>query len=169
MPSLARRFAASLTRRRSTPPSLRRRRAVGLGLGLACVLAIGPALPSAADDAELRVANARVPLPVGGEAPSVYFAIQSRSEETRTIVGASSPRAESVTIRRTAVVDGQWASEAMPDGLPIPPRGAAAFAPRGLFLRMLGAENLSPGEQIEIVLEFANGEQLAFEAVVEDG
>jgi len=135
---------------------------------LSLALAFGVAAPSLAEDSELRIANGRIPLPEGSEDPSVHFAIQSRAKETRTIVGASSPRAVSVSIRRTAVVDGQWDSVAMPDGMPIPAGGAVAFAPRGLFLRMVGAEKFKAGEKVEIVLEFANGEKLGFEAVVSD-
>ena len=119
-----------------------------------------------ADD--FRVANGRISLPIGQEDPSVYFVIQSKSKETRTLVGASSPRSESVSIRRTAVIDGQWGSEAMPEGMAIPAGGAVAFAPRGLFLRMLSAETLIEGDIVPIVLEFANGESLSFDAVAKD-
>lgn len=158
MPSLARRPLETRT--------TRLRRVAGLGLAIGLTVAL--ARPVVAGESALRVANARIPLPIGQEAPVVHFAIQNRSEETRTIVGASSPRAESVSIRRTAVVDGQWGSVGMPEGMPIPPGGAVAFAPRGLFLRLLGAGALSSGDAVEIVLDFANGEKLSFEAVVAD-
>ncbi len=154
-------------RRRGLRPATTRAAGAML-LSLALAFAFGVAAPSFAEDSELRVANGRIPLPEGAEDPSVHFAIQSRSKETRTLVGASSPRATAVSIRRTAVVDGQWDSVAMPDGMPIPAGGAVAFAPRGLFLRMTGAERFMAGEKVEIVLEFANGEKLRFEAVVSD-
>ena len=133
---------------------------------LAVFLVLAPSLlPSAALASDLRVANGRVQMPLSHEAPSAYFVIQSRSDETRTILGASSPRCESIAIRRTAVVDGRWASEAMPNGMSIPPRASVAFAPRGLFLRLMAADALTEGESIPIVLKFADGEELAFDAV----
>ena len=125
----------------------------------------GGLIPSAALASDLRVANGRVQMPLSDEAPSAYFVIQSRSEETRTIIGASSPRCESIAIRRTAIVDGRWGSESMPEGMSIPPRASVAFAPRGLFLRLMSADALTEGESIPIVLEFADGEELAFDAV----
>ena len=134
--------------------------------GLLTLLITGLALPALASD--LKVANGHIPLPMPREDPSVYFVVQSRSKETRTIVGAHSTRAESVEIRRTSVVDGQWDSVAMPDGMPVPAGGAVAFAPRGLFLRMSGTGQLAIGEKVPIVLELDGGEELAFEAVVED-
>ena len=56
----------------------------------------------------------------------------------------------------------------MPDGMAIPPGGAVAFAPRGLFLRMMSAERLATGDVVPITLKFANGESVSFDAVATD-
>lgn len=114
----------------------------------------------------LRVANGRVELPIGREDPSAYFVIQNRSSETRTIIGATSARAESVALRRATVRDGRMASEALPE-MAIPAGGAVAFAPRGLFLRLMNAEPLAAGETVPIELVLKDGGRVAFEAVVE--
>jgi len=136
-------------------------------LGPILLFVFSVAFAGAASASDLRIANGRIVLPMGGESPSVYFAIQSKSKETRTIVGASSPRAESVVIRRTAVDEnGQWGSQGMPEGMPIPPNAAVAFAPRGLFLRMMSPDALVAGETVEIILEFKDGERVPFEATV---
>jgi copper(I)-binding protein len=137
-----------------------------IAIRLVCAAILLAATPALASD--LVVANGRIPLPILDEPPSVHFAIQSKSAETRTIVGAHSPRCESIEIRRTAVVDGQWDSVPMPEGMPIPPGGAVAFAPRGLFLQLNGAEALAAGDSVPIVLELDGGEELAFDAVVQD-
>ena len=123
---------------------------------------------SAASASDLKVANGWISLPIGKEDPSAYFVLQSRTKKTRTIISATSARAESVSIRRTAVIEGQWGSEGMPNGMAIPPNGAVAFAPRGLFLRLMSAETFAAGETVSIVLEFADGEKLPFDAVVKD-
>ncbi|MCR9094228.1 MAG: copper chaperone PCu(A)C [bacterium] len=124
---------------------------------------------AAADTGEIRVANGRVTLPFADEAPSVYFVLRNGSTRTRTIVGASCDCAEKVSIRRTAVdEDGQWSSEPMPGGMPVPAGGDVAFVDRGLFLRLMSPRTLTGGEKLEIILEFADGEKVPFEAIVED-
>ena len=142
-------------------------RRLGLLVGLlfaGALLAAG-----AASASDLQVFNGRVTLPVGGESPSAYFVLRNGSPATRTIVGASCECAESVALRLTAISeDGQWSSEGLPDGMPIPAGGDVAFAPRGLFLRLMSPSGLAAGEKVEIVLEFADGERVPFEAVVEE-
>ena len=56
-----------------------------------------------------------------------------------------------------------------PSGMPVPAGGDVAFAPRGLFLRLMSARALSEGEKVEIVLEFQDGEKVPFEATVSGG
>lgn len=130
----------------------------------ALVLVAGTAT---AGESEIRVFNGRVALPIGSEDPSAYFVLRNGGETTRTIVGASCACAESISIRRTAVnEEGQWSSEGMPGGMPVPAGGDVAFAPRGLFLRLMSARALAEGDTVEIVLEFADGEKVPFEATV---
>ena len=120
-----------------------------------------------AEESELRVFNGRVSLPVGGEDPTAYFVLRNGSATPRTIVGASCECAERVSLRRTAVNEqGQWSSEGMPSGMPVPAGGDVAFVPRGLFLRLMSARALREGETVEIVLEFADGEKVPFAAAV---
>ena len=126
------------------------------------------ALPNVATADELKVVNGWISLPIGREDPSLYFVIQSKSAETQTLVGATSPRCESIAIRRTAVVDGQWSSVGMPEGMAVPAGGAVAFAPRGLFLRMSGAEKFAEGDAVPVELEFASGLKVAFTATAKD-
>lgn len=144
--------------------SLNATRAVLL-LTVVCLLAAA----AAAAASDITVYNGKVTPAVGREAPRVYFVLRNGSAETRTIVGASCECAASVAIRRTAINDeGQWSSVSMPDGMPIPAGGDVAFAPRGLFLRLTSPRALAAGEKVELVLEFANGEEVPFEAVVSD-
>jgi copper(I)-binding protein len=128
------------------------------------------ALPAAADEGEIRVVNGKVTLPSGGESPSVYFVLRNGGARPRTIVGASCECADRVSIRLTAISeDGQWSSEPMPDGMYVPAKGDVAFAPRGLFLRLLSPRPLATDEKVEIVLEFKDGEKVPFEAIVAAG
>jgi len=131
----------------------------------AMILASLLATPVLASD--LKIANAWVSQPIYKEDPPGYFVIQNRGSEARTIVGATSPRCESISIRRAVVKDGQMASEGL-DEMQVPAGGAVAFAPRGLFLRLMSPEKLEVDETVPIELEFADGEKLAFEATVRD-
>ena len=122
---------------------------------------------SSAAASDLEVANGWISLPILDEDPPLYFVIQNRGAETRTIVGASSPACEAISIRRAMVKDGQMASEGL-DEMAIPAGGAVAFVPRGLFLRLSGTKKLAEGEAVPIELELANGEKLGFEAIAKD-
>ena len=146
----------------------RTKRLLALGL-MAAALGLA-ALPAAAEESAIRVFNGRIELPIGSEPPSAYFVLRNTGATARTIVGASCDCAERVSIRLTAIdEDGQWSSEAMPGGMPVPAKGDVAFAPRGLFLRLLSARTLTEGEKVEIVLEFKDGEKVPFDAIVAEG
>ena len=133
-------------------------------IGMTLVVGVRPA---AADEGEIRVVNGKVTLPSGGESPSVYFVLRNGGARPRTIVGASCECADRVSIRLTAISeDGQWSSEPMPDGMYVPAKGDVAFAPRGLFLRLLSPRPLTAEDKVEIVLEFKDGEKVPFEAIV---
>jgi len=123
------------------------------------------ATPALASD--LTIANGWVSEPIYDEDPPAYFVIQNRGSKVRTIVGATSPRCEGISIRRAVLRDGRMASDGL-DEMQIPAGGAVAFAPRGLFLRLMSAEKLEVDEIVPIELEFADGEKVAFDAKVRD-
>ena len=132
-----------------------------LALIAACLLP----LPASASD--LSVGNPWIDLPVFDEDPPLYLAIQNRGNETRRIVGGKSPRCERIEIHRAALKNGEMGSEKL-DGFEIPAGGAVAFAPRGLFLVLVGAEELEEDEEVPVDLEFADGEKLSIRAVVRE-
>ena len=136
-------------------------------IGATFVAVLTLLLASSATAGDLQVANGWISLPILDEDPPLYFVIQNRGTETRTIVGASSPACEAISIRRAMVKDGQMASEGL-DEMAIPAGGAVAFVPRGLFLRLSGTKKLAEGEAVPIELELANGEKLGFEAIAKD-
>ena len=140
----------------------RRSRFGSLALFLLLLLA---ATAAPADD--LQVGNPWVSLPILDEDPAVYFAIANRRDAPRKITGASSPRCERIEIHRAAVQDGVMGSIELEE-MEIPAGGAVAFAPRGLFLKMIKAQSLSEGENVPVELELDNGEKISFEALVKD-
>jgi copper(I)-binding protein len=135
-----------------------------LSATLLVMLLLAPLSVRASD---LQVGNPWVSLPILDEAPAVYFAIANRRDAARRIVGASSPRCERIEIHRAAVQDGVMGSVELEE-MEIRAGGAVAFAPRGLFLKMIESEPLEEGETVPIELELEDGEKLAFEAAVKD-
>jgi len=123
------------------------------------------ATPALASD--LKIFNGWVSEPIHTEDPPAYFVIRNSGTEARTIVGATSPRCESISIQRAALQNGQMGSEVL-DEMQIPAGGDVAFVPRGLFLELANTEKLIAGETVPIELAFANGEKLSFDAMVKD-
>lgn len=123
------------------------------------------ALPAFASD--IKVANGWVSQPIYKESPPAYFVIRNGSSETRTIVAATSPKCESISIQRAVVKDGKMDSEEVKE-MPIPAGGDVAFIPRGLFLRLESPGKLEVDDIVPIELEFADGEKVTFEAIVKD-
>jgi copper(I)-binding protein len=139
-----------------------------LALLLTLLLALLPASVHASD---FKVANARVTAPVSWENPSVYFVIQNPDSKARTIVGGSCEGCDWIEIHRTVFEDGVMTSEKLEE-MAIPAGGALAFAPRGLFLSLIGLTEIKGadegGAKFSIELEFADGEKLEIEAAVDD-
>ncbi|MBW2426212.1 MAG: copper chaperone PCu(A)C [Deltaproteobacteria bacterium] len=129
------------------------------------LVALLAATPATSND--LQVGNPWVSLPILDEEPAIYFAIANRRDAPRKITGASSPRCERIEIHRAAVQDGVMGSVEL-DEMEIPAGGAVAFAPRGLFLKMIGSQSLSEGENVPVELELDDGEKISFDAVVKD-
>ena len=144
----------------------------------ACLLALvagptGTALakddaPKASAD-DIKIVNGWIEAPLfDGDEPPVYFTIMNKGAAGRKIVGASSPHADSMELRRAAMVGSTMGSEKL-DEFEVPGGGGAvAFVPRGLFLRMIGPKEMADGDKVEVVLEFADGGTASFQAVVND-
>jgi copper(I)-binding protein len=128
-------------------------------------------LPASAHASAFKVANARVTAPVSWENPSVYFVIQNADSKVRTIVGGSCEGCDWIEIHRTVFEDGVMTSEKLEE-MAIPAGGAVAFAPRGLFLSLIGLSAIEgadeSGAKFSIELEFADGEKLEIEAAVDE-
>jgi copper(I)-binding protein len=123
------------------------------------------AIPVFAED--LKISNVWVSQPILDEDPPAYFVVQNSASESRTIVGATSPVCESISIRRAVVSGGSESSEEV-DEMEIPAGGAVAFVPRGMFLQLASPEKLEVGQIVPIELAFSNGDKIKFDATVKD-
>jgi copper(I)-binding protein len=131
---------------------------------IASILLVLLTVPAAATD--LMAVNGRVTLPIADEDPSLYFAIQNRGKKARRIVGGSCAGCDAVEIRRATLQDGVMVPQSLPEW-EIPAGGSVAFAPRGLSIGLIGLTGLSEGAAVEVELEFADGEKVVLDAVVQ--
>jgi copper(I)-binding protein len=117
----------------------------------------------------LKIVNAWIEMPLWeGDDPPVYFTIMNANAQALKIIGASSSHCERMEIRRATIVDGKMVSEEI-DDYEVPGNGGAvAFAPRGLFLRMIDPTPMNEGDRITIELELSNGRKVPFQAAVKE-
>ena len=115
------------------------------------------------------IANGWISAPILDEDPPLYFVVQNKGSEVRTITGVAGECCVKGTIERAVVREGRMASETMAE-MQIPAGGAVAFAPRGLFvsLRREPGTKFAEDDRISLTLELASGERVPFEAVVKD-
>jgi copper(I)-binding protein len=132
-----------------------------------CTLCILVLLSIPASASDLMAVNGRVTLPFADEAPSLYFAIQNRGKKARRIIGGKCSGCAAVEIRRATLQDGKMIPKRLPEW-EIPAGGAVAFAPRGLSIGLIGLTGLSEGTTIEVELEFADGERIVLDALVQE-
>jgi hypothetical protein len=138
-------------------------RLVLIRLGLAA--AFLPAL-ALAQTASLVAKDAWVRKPPAGETAAVYFVLANNGTKPVTVIGATSPLAESVMIHESSVVDGQSRMR-MKDKVVVPPGKSVAFAPEGLHIMIVGFRyNVGEGDRVPLTLQLEDGGKLAVSAQV---
>lgn len=147
-----------------------RSRAVGVaGLGAALLVGLTACGASnAADTAELasaeptvEVSDAWVRATAGTEDPSMtgaFMAIDNAGAEDVTLTGAASPVAGKVEIHEMAMVDGSMVMRRIEGGLTIEAGYGQVLMPGGNHVMLMGlTEELSPGDEVDLTLEFSDG------------
>ena len=105
-------------------------------------------------------------LPPGQPNTAAYLVVTNSGDTAVTIVGASSPIAETVEIHTSREVDGLQRMERL-EQVQVAPGQSVAFAPGGRHLMLLGLGRMpAPGEEVELCLQLAEGEQLCTRAGV---
>ena len=104
-------------------------------------------------------------LPVAMPMTAGFGRIENRCPTPVTIVGASSPAFEDVSLHETRVVDGVSRMRAVPE-LVVPADGSMTLEPGGLHLMLMQPRAaLQAGSTIEIVFELKGGGTLRGELV----
>lgn len=97
---------------------------------------------------------------------AAYLTLVNISDVAVGIVGASSEVAEKVELHTTSIVDGLTRMEQL-QGLAVAPGERVELAPGGTHLMLLGlAYRPVPGDEIELCLQLASGEEVCTVAEV---
>ena len=94
-----------------------------------------------------------------------FMTIANSSDEDVTLTGGSSDAAGIIEIHE--VIDGTMI--AMSDGLVIPAKGSVKLRMGGYHVMLMELkEKLAPGDEVDVTLEFSNGETLDYTAPVKE-
>lgn len=111
--------------------------------------------------ADLRVTDAWIRLLPGPAPAGGYFVLHNAAAQPAVLVGAASAAFGHVMMHKTTEERGV-SRMAHVERVEVPAGGTAAFAPGGYHLMLMQpVRRLSPGERIQMTLEFAGGKKLA--------
>jgi copper(I)-binding protein len=95
-----------------------------------------------------------------------YLVLENKSERDRILTGATSPSFERVEMHRTKIHNGV-AKMLHQDSLTVPAGQSVAFEPGAYHLMLIGPTTaLRSGDQVNLSLSFADGEQIKASASV---
>lgn len=154
----------SFTTLRST-----RSRGAAAGVGAALLMSLA-ACGSATADGDAGVAagtptvvvsDAWVRATAGTDDPSMtgaFMALDNEGEEDVTLTGAASPVAGMVELHEMAMVDGAMVMQRIEGGIDIAAGYGQVLMPGGNHVMLMGlTDELAPGDEVELVLEFSDG------------
>ena len=114
-----------------------------------------------ATSAALSIENAwiREP-PPGADVAAAYFTVRNAGHDSAVLVDLSSPVASETMLHETKIVGGQSRMR-MLERLVIPAGGAVSLTPGAIHVMLDGLKQpLHAGQQVPLVLRFANGQQI---------
>lgn len=120
-----------------------------------------------AGSASLQVENAWVPQPpAGAKVAAAYFTVRNTGSERAVLVEVSSPMASVAMLHETSVVAGESRMR-MLGQLVIPAGGSVTLEPGAIHVMLEGLRRpLRVGEQIPLLLSFADGQKIRVSARV---
>ncbi len=122
--------------------------------------------PAVAKQIEVSEARVRVPLP-GKELTVAYFTLHNRSDKVRHLDGVSSPIAGRAELHQHREEDGMMRMRKV-ERVALAANSQVAFAPGGYHVMLFDLRSdPQTGEEVELVLSFADGSQLSVSAKTE--
>jgi copper(I)-binding protein len=117
--------------------------------------------PSASESPGVAVSDAWVRATAGTDDPSMtgaFMAIDNEGVDDVSLTGASSPVASMVELHEMAMVDGSPVMRRIDGGIEIEAGYGQVLMPGGNHVMLMGiSEELAPGDEVELVLEFSDG------------
>lgn len=125
-----------------------------------------PTVP-AHEPLSINVNDASIPEPPPGtDVAAAYFTISNMGHDPVVLVGVTCPLAKSATLHRSMVMQGESMMRPV-KGIEIRPTQIVTLAPDGLHVMLDGVrERLGVGEQVPLLLHFADGAQYRITAQV---
>ncbi|MDP6552540.1 MAG: copper chaperone PCu(A)C [Arenicellales bacterium] len=106
-------------------------------------------------------------VPPGQSVSAAFMVLHNHGMSERSLVAAHSDVADAVELHNHIMEDGMMKMRRL-DAIAIPGHGQAVLQPGGFHIMLIGlSRSLEMGEQVLIELEFADGERLAVDAVVQ--
>ena len=137
-----------------------RRRTTLAAAALALAAGCHGARGGAATQGDLAVSHAVVPIPPSTAEASVFMVVENGGGASVTLVGATSPDAESVRLDRD--IGGQMQTA---PGIVIPARGRMRLVPGSYHLMLIGLRKvLAAGDTVTLRLSFEPGSMLTVRA-----
>lgn len=126
--------------------------------------------PPQPEPGKLTIVDVRArPAPLAGGTGAVYFTVLNGLDQAVQLVSASSPAAEVVETHETTNENGVMKMSPLPDGYPIAAGEALLLQPGGKHIMLIGlVEPLEPGDEVELTVNFDNGESMALTVPVMD-
>lgn len=104
------------------------------------------------------------PTPPGVSMGVGYMAISNDGSATITLVGVTTPKAESVSIHESVENEGMMSMRPLPDGLAIPAGETVLLEPHGYHLMLEGLKGaVAKDERIPMTLDFDTAESMEIE------
>lgn len=152
---------------------------VGLAGGLLLALtacgtstASQPPASDAPGEPSVEVSDAWVRATVGTEDPSMtgaFMALDNEGDADVSLTGASSSVAGMVELHEMTMVDGAMTMTRIEGGIEIPAGYGQLLMPGGSHVMLMGlAEDLAPGDEVDLVLEFSDGTSEALTVPVKE-
>jgi copper(I)-binding protein len=118
---------------------------------------------------ELTVADAWVRPPMAADRPAAgYMTITNPGAEADALVGATTAVADMVEIHRTTTMSGMTGMEPV-EAIHVPAGGTVTLEPGGFHLMLMGVDDLTPGDTVELELTFEKAGKVVVTAEVRNG
>jgi copper(I)-binding protein len=119
---------------------------------------------------KLTIVDVRArPAPLAGGTGAVYFTVLNGLDADVQLVSAASPAANVVETHETVAENGVMKMIPLPEGYPAPAGEALVLKPGGKHIMLIDViEPLEPGDELELTVNFDNGEVIELTVPVLD-